>query len=119
METNHRVFKLVDRMLKQSADANQKAYNIRFSTRDSNIKVGDRVYVKRMQKTSKLESSFVGPFRVMERNADSIVIKNLFNHQTNKVHLSHVILVRQDDVENVAKHGISHTNYPDVAYTLE
>ena len=106
-------------MLKQSAENNQREYNIRFSTRESPIEKGDRVYVKRMQKASKFDSQFVGPFRVLERNTDNVLLKNLHNSKNHRVHLSHVLLIREDDVESIAKHNIQPKIYPDIAYDLD
>ena len=82
MEVNHRVFQLVRHMLRQSAETNQREYNIRFNARESPIEKGDRVYVKRMQSATKFDSRFVGPFRVLERNTDDNVLKSLHNGKT-------------------------------------
>ena len=119
METNHHVFKLVKHMLKQSIEHNQRDYNIRFNTRESPIKRGDRVYVKRMQSSSKFDSKFVGSCKVMQRNEDNVVLKNFHNGNTQKIHISHVLLVREDDDENIAKHKIHRQIFPDDAYDLE
>ena len=106
-------------MLKRSAEINQKEYDIRFSTRESSIKVGDRVYVKRMQISSKLDSRFIGPFRVLKRDTDNVLLKNLHNHKESKVHLSNVLLIREDDDQNVRKHGIEYSPFPDTHYDLD
>ena len=119
METNHRVFKLVKHMLKRSAEINQKEYDIRYSTRESPVKVGDRVYVKRMQISSKLDSRFIGPFRVIERNTDNVLLKNLHNHKVSKVHLSNVLLIREDDVDSMTRQGIPYSPFPDTNYNLD
>ena len=119
METNHRVFKLVKHMLRRSAENNERQYNIKFSTRESPIQKGDLVYVKRMQTASKFDSRFIGPFRVIERNVDTVTLKNLFNHKIHKVHLSHVLLVREDNIENTDRQRIHTDIYPDEPYDIE
>ena len=116
METNHHVFKLVKHMLKRSAEVNQKEYDIRFSTRESPIKEGDRVYVKRMQMNTKLDSRFIGPFRVLEASSDKVTLKNLYNHKVIKVHLSNVLLVRENDSVSTNQHGIKYSPFPDQPY---
>ena len=119
METNHRVFKLVKHMLKQSSETNKHTYNIRFRTRESGLKAGDRVFVKRMQPNSKLESKFVGPYRVVEVNPDKVVVKNLHNSKISTVHLSHVLVVPERDVENVTNNAVTPLIYPDVPYDIQ
>ena len=113
METNHRVFKLVKHMLRESSETNRQTYNIRFSTRESGLKKGDRVFVKRFQPNSKLESKFVGPFRIIEKHADTVTVKNLYDSKVSKVHLSHVILVPESEIENVSNNKVIPPIYPD------
>ena len=119
VETYHRVFKLVKHMLERSIKENKQTYNIRFRTRESPIHVGARVYVKRQQPTSKLDSKFVGPFRVIEKKADSIKIKNLYNAKVSTVHMSHVVVVPECQVENATDNDITPSVYPDEPYDID
>ena len=92
VEANHRVFKLVKYMLSRSITENRETYNIRFRTRESPVHIGARVYVKRQQPSSKLDSKFVGPYRIVDKKADSVKIKNLHNGKVSSVHMSHIVI---------------------------
>ena len=119
METTHRVFKLVKYMLSEATETNKHTYNIRFSTRESKLKVGDRVYVKRQQPSSKLDSKFVGPFRILEVYADKVRIKNLYNNRISCIHLSHVLVIPEGDVSNITHGEIIPSIYPDAPCHVE
>ena len=69
-------------------------------TKEPEIKVGDRVYVKRMMgREHKFQSFFLGPFRVVEKKGQSVKVRNLMNHKISEVHLSMVLLVKEENVE--------------------
>ena len=100
-------------MLERSQNEYEKTYNIRFSTRGSSVAIGDRVYVKRNgPRQHKLESKYVGPFRVLSKNMDSVTIRNLFNHKEQTVHLSKVFMVREEEVKEETNGEVQPKLYP-------
>ena len=51
----------------------KREYDTRHQVGESNIKAGDRIYLRRLQpRKHKLEPSFIGPYRVIERKGDKI-----------------------------------------------
>ena len=96
---NRTVYESVRTMLQKSTENHQKTYDIRFKTGESTIQVGDRVYCKRLQpKTSKMQSKYIGPFRVLEKSVDSFKLLNLFNDKISEVHASYVISPKVESI---------------------
>ena len=59
------------------------------------------VYCKRLQpKSQKLQSRYIGSFRVIKLLPDAVEVKSLYNNKIYVVHLSHVVPLFQieDDV---------------------
>ena len=105
-------------MLADATEANKQTYNIRFSTRESPLKKGDRVYVKRQNPQSKLDSKFIGPFRIQEVFDDKIRLKNLYNDKSSVVHMSHVLIIPESDVASITNNSVIPSVYPDMPCSL-
>ena len=113
VQTTQRMFDLVKYALEQTTKSYQTDYDIHFRTRQSTLGVGDRVYVKRRQINSKLDSKYIGPFRIMNRHHDKLTIKSLYDKQVKDVHLSHVICMREDELARETNNEVIPQVYPD------
>ena len=98
---------------------NAKDYNIRFVTGESAIKPGDRVFVKRLApRKHKLQSKFLGPFRIMEKKGQAVKVKNLSNGKVSEVHLSHVLLAKESEIVNISNGKVVPPIFPTDSYDL-
>ena len=72
-----------------------------------------------LPKKHKLQSHYVGPFRIMERNGQSVKIKNLGSSKVSEVHLSHVLLIKENEVESVSNGAVKPQIFPAEEYDIE
>ena len=115
-----KVFDLVKRSLEKEGENNAEEYNIKFKTQDSRLRAGDRVFIKRLApRKHKLEGHFIGPFRIVERNAQAVKVKNLRTDKISEVHLSHVLMVKECHVENISNGTTKPQVFPVGDYELE
>ena len=79
-------------MLEKAARSHERAYNVRFSTKEPTIRDDMLVYTRRLQpRSDKLEPKYMGPFRVTKVLPDAVVIKSLYSHKSYTVHLSYIV----------------------------
>ena len=102
-----RCFESVSLFLKQSQERHRVDYNLRFKTGQIDIALGDRVYIKRLApKEHKLQSRFLGPYRVIDVHYDSIKLREIVSGKEVTTHRSYVKvipepLVTADNNKNV------------------
>ena len=99
---NEKLLEVTSRYLKKAQEENVRRYNQRYKAKDVKIKVGDRVYAKRMQfAPSKLATRFLGPYRVLKITNDRIELRNLNSYKTMVSHPSRLKVVREDLCDNI------------------
>ena len=88
-DRRRKIFERVKLILERSNESYREEFNKRHNARDTTIRVGDRVYIKRMQvRKNKLESPYMGPFRVMDIRNNVARLLNLGNLRSYMYHLS-------------------------------
>ena len=98
---NEKMLEVTSRYLQKAQEENVRRYNQRFNAKDVKIKVGDRVYAKRMQfAPSKLSTKFLGPCRVLKINNDRIELRDLQSYKISVSHPSRLKVVREELVDN-------------------
>ena len=55
----------------------------------------------------------------MERNGQSVKIKNLGSSKVSEVHLSHVLLIKENEVESVSNGAVKPQVFPVEEYDIE
>ena len=99
MNSQKQVYEIVKRNLEIAQKRYAKEYDSRLKTAVADIRVGSRVYVKRCRpKVDKLETPFVGPFRVLEIEKDKITIRYLATKKIYNVHRSIVRIVNEKEL---------------------
>ena len=101
-----RINELVTRMLKRSNEVNKNEFDDRHKAGDTGIYVGARVYIKRKQvRKNKLQSLYMGPFRVLRIRHNVAEIKSLSTGKSYIYHLAHMVraadpIIFDDEVGN-------------------
>ena len=102
-----RCFESVSMFLKQAQDRHASEYNLRFKTGKIAIELGDRVYLKRLQpREHKLQSKFLGPYRVQEIKNDKITVKEIVSGKIVNVHRSFVKVMPEGLVTSEANKNV-------------
>ena len=95
---NKRIFKTVAEFLKRAQHEYCSDYDMRHKTENVTMEVGSRVYVKRLApRQHKLQSKFVGPFRIKEDRENNVVLVDLVRLKEVSVHKDYVILRPQNE----------------------
>ena len=96
-----RIFKMTGQILSNTGDKHKIAYDERFKTKKSEMKIGDRVYLKRLQpRKHKLEAEYYGPYRIMEMGKNKATIRCIVTGKESTYHLAHMrkVCIPQEEV---------------------
>ena len=117
---NKQIFSFVKRMLDKSAQEYVNTYNRRFNTQETTFNLGG-VYIKRRTpKQHKLQSKFLGPYRIVNKSADSVTVRNLYNSKESTVHLSYVNLLQESELINTDSPSVMNMGvYPESPYDID
>lgn len=98
--SQRKAFRATESFLQRAQEKYVAEYNKRVKAKTQEVKLGDRCYVKRMQpKKHKLETPFLGPFRVIDLKNDAVTVKDIVSGKQYVVHRSIVKIVREKDAE--------------------
>ena len=100
-------YQLARKYIEIGADEQEKYRNIKSKFR--NIKVGDRVYVKRMRNVTKFSAKYLGPFRVLKDCGVIFWLKELATSKIVKVHADRIKL---EEVVDRAENKHVRSAYP-------
>ena len=95
LQNQHKSFILVHNHLKK-AKKKQNKYADR-NAQYTEFQVGDPVYVKRRQRSNKLQGKWLPYFRILEKRTPvTFIIENILDRSTEKVHAEHLHLANLD-----------------------
>ena len=107
--TTRKIYETVKIQLERAAKEYQDAYNIRFNATDTQIKLSDLVYIKKLQpRAHKLEPKYLGPFRVNKLLKDAIEATSLYDNKTYVAHLTYVIPIFQVEEDELQVYPTPH-----------
>ena len=121
---NKYIFETTKKFLSLAQSEYAREYDRRFHGRIQEIRIGHRVYIKRLQpRKNKLDSPMIGPFRVLDIKNNSIKVRHIVNGTIYTVHRCFVLVVpeslaKESDHANVraiypGKESIPNEDIPD------
>ena len=114
------VYGFVRKLLERATERNAVDYDKRFKVKPAEIMKGARVFIKQLlPRKHKLESKYVGPFRVIEAGPDSVTVRNLSNDKKRVVHKAHVKLCKEEDIERESEGRVVPPVYPCPGFEID